>query len=117
LLQANKTKGFRLANCLAHSELQLVEVRDDATRPQLVMQKIVTENHQPFCGFNRAQAAVVELAVLASRLHMLPKEKVMQEMQYLQIAIDKTAGERETEAWGWLTEKVTHFYSDQASYI
>jgi uncharacterized protein len=41
---------------------------------------------------------------------MLPKEKVLTEMAYLQIAIDKTAGEREKEAWGWLAEKVNTFY-------
>ena len=28
--------------------------------------------HTPFPGFNRAQAAVIEAAILARRLHMLP---------------------------------------------
>ena len=35
--QANKIKGFRLVDCLAHVELELLEVRDDANRPQLIM--------------------------------------------------------------------------------
>ncbi len=113
LMQANKIKGCRLADCLAHTELKLVEVRDDAIRPQLVMQQIETQNHLPFSGFNRAQAAVIELAVLASRLRMLPREKIQTEMQYLQIAIDKTAGEREKLAWGWLVEKIDNFYAQQ----
>jgi uncharacterized protein len=39
---------------------------------------------------------------------------VLSEMQYLQIAVDKTAGEREIQAWGWLTEKVENFYAQQA---
>jgi uncharacterized protein len=103
--------GYRLANALSHSELALVEVKDDATRPQLIMQKLHTENHAPFLGFNRAQAAVIELSVLVSRLHLLPQEKIQTEMQYLQIAIDKTAGERELEAWGWLQEKIADFYA------
>lgn len=113
LLAANKIKGFRLADCLAHVELELVEVRDDAIRPQLMMQKIETQNHRPFNGFNRAQAAVIELAVLASRLRMLPRVKIQTEINYLQIAIDKTAGEREKQAWGWLVEKIDNFYADQ----
>ena len=33
-------------------------------------------SHAPFQGFNRAQAAVIEAAILASRLHMLPREKI-----------------------------------------
>jgi hypothetical protein len=113
LVETNKIKGFRLVDCLAHIELALDEVRDDAMRPQLVMKKVVEFNHKPFAGFNRAQAAVLELAVLVSRLHMLPREKIQTELQYLQIAIDKTAGEREMEAWSWLIEKIDNFYADQ----
>jgi uncharacterized protein len=105
--------GYRLANALSHSELALIEVKDDATRPQLIMQKLRTEMHAPFLGFNRAQAAVVELSILVSRLHMLPREKIEAELIYLQIAIDKTAGERELEAWGWLQEKIANFYAEK----
>jgi len=112
-LQTNNHGTPRLANCLAHVELELLEVRDDATRPELIMKKVAEFNHKPFAGFNRAQAAVIELAVLASRLHMLPREKIQTELQYLQIAIDKTAGEREQEAWSWLVEKIDNFYADQ----
>ena len=105
-------RAYRLADCLAHTLLQLIEVRDDETRPQLVMQTVYSENHQYFQGFNRAQAAVVELSILASRLHRLPKEKLMAEKAYLQIAIDKTAGERELEAWAWLEDKIDNYYAE-----
>ena len=110
-VKSNSHAGYRLSNTLSHTELQLIDVKDDAQRPQLTMQKMHTENHSPFMGFNRAQSAVIELCILVSRLAMLPKEKIMSEMAYLQIAIDKTAGERELEAWGWLTEKIEHFYA------
>jgi len=112
LLQAKKVNGFRLENCLNHVELSLVEVREDAERPQLVMQPVETQYHAAFQGFNRAQAAVIELAVLASRLQILPAEKVESELKYLQIAIDKTAGERELEAWGWLNDKINAYYEE-----
>jgi uncharacterized protein len=112
LTPANKIKGFRLADCLTHVELILVDVRDDHTRPQLVMQKAETQHHEGFKGFNRAQAAVIELAVLVSRLKMLPYEKIQSELRYLQIAIDKTAGERELEAWGWLLEKINAYVEE-----
>lgn len=112
-LQANSHKGYRLADCLAHVDLALVDLRDDDVRPQLVMKKIAEFNHKPFAGFNRAQAAVIELAVLVSRLHILPREKIDNELKYLQIAMDKTAGEREWKAWGWLTGKIDCFYAEQ----
>jgi hypothetical protein len=111
VVKAEKIQAFRLAECLAHKELTLEKVIDDEVRPQLWMRVVHEANHLPFKGFNRAQAAVVELAVLASRLTMLPKEKIMQEKQYLQIAMDKTAGDREWQAWGWLAEKIDNFYA------
>ncbi len=114
LTPAEKIRGYRLTETLAHKELKLVKVNEDAQRPQLFLEVIHAVQHQSFLGFNRAQAAVIELAVLASRLNMLEKNKVLTEMQYLQIAVDKTAGERELQAWGWLTEKIENFYAQQA---
>jgi len=49
---------------------------------------------------------VLELAILVSRLSMLPPEKVEAEIAYLAIAIEKTAGPDEHQAWSWLMEKV-----------
>jgi hypothetical protein len=98
--------GQRLACALGHLELELVEHRDDAQRPVLRLARVHSVMHAPFMGLNRAQAAVLEGAVLVSRLHMLPMEKIETEMGYLQIAIDKTAGAAEHEAWGWLREAV-----------
>lgn len=109
-----KITGYRLTETLAHKELKLVKINEDALRPQLFLEVVHEVQHQSFLGFNRAQAAVIELAVLASRLNMLAKDKVLSEMQYLQIAVDKTAGERELQAWTWLTEKVENFYAQQA---
>jgi hypothetical protein len=104
-----RIEGLRLACALSHVELALAELQDDAQRPVLRMARLFEASHAPFVGFNRAQAAVIEGAVLVSRLHMLPAEKVDAEMAYLQIAVDKTAGPEEHEAWGWLTEAVaTH---------
>lgn len=108
LMPTEKMVGFRLADTLVHKELKLVKVKQDALRPQLFLEVVHEVQHQPFQGFNRAQAAVIELAVLVSRLKRLPMEKIEQEMDYLAIAIEKTAGIRELEAWAWLVEAVTN---------
>lgn len=113
LLPVEQLLGYRLADCLAHEELTLLRVEEDAVRPRLHMQVQHRVQHQAFAGFNRAQAAVIELAVLVSRLTRLPKDKVQSERQYLQIAIDKTAGERELQAWAWLTDKIDNHYAAQ----
>lgn len=109
---ADSVASVRLQHTLGHVELALVEHVDDATRPLLRMQVVREQVHAGFPGFNRAQAAVIEGAVLVSRLHLLPPEKIATEMTYLQIAIDKTAGSREREAWDWLREAVDRHYAN-----
>ncbi len=99
-------QGHRLASTLSHLPLTLERVQDDALRPVLHMRPGGQVIHAPFCGFNRAQAAVIEGAVLVSRLGMLDEDKLERELAYLQIAIDKTAGEQELEAWSWLLQAV-----------
>ena len=106
LVPATKIDGLRLASSLAHEELELAEFVDDVQRPQLRCRSVHRETHAPFSGFNRAQAAVVEAAILVSRLSILPAGKLEAELEYLKIAIDKTAGEPELEAWSWLMEAV-----------
>lgn len=106
LVAATQIHGVRISEVLSHKELKLVKFEDDDVRPQLFLEVVHEEYHQPFQGFNRAQAAVIELAVLVSRLKRLPLEKICQEMDYLTIAIEKTAGPRELEAWEWLIEMV-----------
>lgn len=105
-LPAQKVAGVHLANALNHVELVLDEHADETQRPLLRMKRVHEAAHAPFIGMNRAQAAVVEGAVLVSRLGMLPQRKIDAEMAYLQIAIDKTAGPEEHEAWGWLQDAV-----------
>jgi hypothetical protein len=111
VVRADRIEGWRLAGCLAHAELQVESVAEDVQRPRFLCAQVCERVHAPFLGFNRAQAAVVEGAILVSRLGMLPDDKIDGEMAYLQIAIDKTAGEREREAWGWLLQAVDDWKS------
>ncbi len=115
LVPAERVRGARLANSLGHAELELVSMQDDATRPVLRMKRVFEAAHERFAGFNRAQAAVIEGAVLVSRLRMLPREKIDAELKYLQIAIDKTAGPQERQAWDWLVEAVVAFHAEVKS--
>ena len=103
---AGEPRQVRLAAALEHAVLRLDDSDGDAQRPTLRLVRLRGERHAAFAGFNRAQAAVIEGAVLVSRLHLLPRAKIDAEMAYLQIAIDKTAGAFEHEAWGWLREAV-----------
>jgi hypothetical protein len=96
----------RLAGALAHAELELVRAEPDDLRPKLHLKVVHEAGHAPFRGFNRAQFAVLEAAILVSRLHLLPWAKIESELAYLRIGLEKTAGEAEREAWGWLMQAI-----------
>ena len=104
--RAEKVDGAVLKAALSHWELYVERLEDDDGRTRFHCWAIYRAGHKPWTGYKRAQAAVLEAAVLVSLLKMMPREKVESELEYLQIAISKTAGEREEEAWGWLMEKV-----------
>jgi len=101
-----KIAGYYLTTALAHKEVKLTQVEDDSIRPKLFCHTLHSVNHAPFQGFNRAQFAVLEAAILASRLNRLSVNKIQTELAYLQIAIDKTAGKQEQQAWNWLMELI-----------
>ena len=98
--------GYRLRDALAHRELVVEHVDDDDVRPQLLCRCVHEATHRPFVGYNRAQSAVLELAILVSRLDRLTTDKIDAEIAYLQIAINKTAGDDERMAWDWLMARV-----------
>jgi len=101
-----RVDGVRLASCLAHEEIELAEFIDHAQRPQLPLPLGSPRDACAVSGFKPAQAAVIEAAILVSRLSILPAGKLEAELEYLKIAIDKTAGESELQAWGWLMEAI-----------
>lgn len=105
----HRVQGWRLVDTLAHMELEIESIEDDELRPRFFCNVVHQETHSGFKGFNRAQAAVIEAAILVSRLHLLPADKIDNEIGYLKIALEKTAGEQERLAWGWLMERIESF--------
>ena len=114
-LSASQIQGMRLKAALSHIEVEVTRKENDEIRPVFYCHEIYQENHAPFMGLNRAKAAVLEAAVLISRLHMLTDEKIDNEIAYLQIAIDKTASEQELEAWGWLMNRIKTFREQKST--
>ena len=108
-LPCQQIEGEYLEQALAHIELELVIFDDSDPRASFTGTIIKEVMHAPFRGFNRAQNAVIEAAVLTSRLNILPEDKIKQEISYLRLAIEKTGGDREREAWGWLMDKIEDY--------
>ena len=114
---ADEIDGAVLESAVSHWELAVEHVTEDDVRPRFSCRIVHEASHRPWAGFNRAQAAVLECAVLVSRLKMLPPEKVEAELKYLEIAISKTAGEREAEAWSWLMDRIAAWRAEQGQMV
>jgi hypothetical protein len=92
----------RLAATLAHAELAVTGVTTDDLRPRFHCRVVRQVSHAPF----------EEAAILVSRLDLLPRHRIEKEMAILAIAVGKTAGPAEQQAWNWLLEKVRTRYAD-----
>jgi len=109
LIPSLKIPCVGLAQALTWDEVRIEGMDDDPVRPRFRARVIETRQLAPFKGFNRAAMAVVEAAILVSRLSMLPDDKIDREMAVLASAVEKTAGPREQEAWQWMEQAVKEF--------
>lgn len=103
---AERVAGAVLEAACSWRELEVEAI--DATPPRSrIDTRIVHRGRgREFIGFNRARHAVLEAAILATRVHMLPAVQIREELGRLEILVEKTAGPREREAWALLTAYV-----------
>lgn len=99
-------RGVVLADCCSWREVEARAI--DGTPPRSCIDMTVRHRgtRREFIGFNRACHAVIEAAIYATRLHVLPREFVERELARLQVIVDKTAGPREREAMAHLADHV-----------
>lgn len=96
---ATAVRGVVLEAACSWRELEVLAL--DATPPRSRIEARVVHRgmRREFVGFNRARHAVLEAAILATRVRLLPAAQIRDELDRLQILVDKTAGPREREAW------------------
>ena len=101
---ATVVRGVVLADCCSWRELRVESLDSTPPRSRAMARVVHRGVNREFIGFNRARHAVLEAAIYATRLHLLPKETIENEFQRLQVIVDKTAGDAEREAMMILTE-------------
>jgi hypothetical protein len=103
---ATAVRGVVLADCCSWRELEVRQIDSTPPRSRIETAVVHRGTNRDFIGFNRAAAAVLEAAIYATRLHLLPRDLIASEMERLQVIVDKTAGPREHEAMRLLTDFV-----------
>jgi hypothetical protein len=95
--------GVVLADCCSWRELTIDSVDSTPPRARIVMEVVHRGVRREFIGFNRARHAVLETAIYATRIHLLPRALIETEVDRLQTIVDKTASPVEREAMDLLT--------------
>ena len=103
---ATVVRGVVLAGCCSWRELEVQTIDSTPPRSRIEMTVVHRGTRREFIGFNRARHAVLEAAIYATRLHLLPRSFIDSEMTRLQVIVDKTAGPQELEAMALLTEHI-----------
>ena len=99
---AARVPGAVLEAACSWYELALDTIDATPPRSRIDTRVVHRGRGREFIGFNRAKHAVLEAAILSTRMHLLPSAHVSEELDRLQVLVDKTAGPREQEAWDLL---------------
>lgn len=99
---AQVVKGRVLEAACAWRELEVVSIDATPPRSRIVTRVVHHGFRREFLGFNRARHAVLEAAILATRLHLIPAAEIRADFARLQVIVEKTAGPDEREAMDYL---------------
>lgn len=102
---AQRIQGWRLVNACRFLEFEILESSVEGPRGKMVARVVHDSPGKPFFGFNRASHAVVEAAILATRLHLIPPAEIMAELNRLRPLVTKTGGVRHHEAFALIEKR------------
>src|SRR5262245_36828950 len=98
LRPAERVRGFVLVDSCRHFEFVVKLVDASGERVNIEAEVVHAGRTRDFFGFNRAKHAVVEAAILATRLHFLPLAEVRAEFAKFRVIVGKTGGPEEHAA-------------------
>ena len=103
---ATAIRGWVLEAACRAFEFRAEVIDPTAERLRLDARVVAEHAGRPFIGFNRAAHAVIEGAILVTRLHLIGVDEVGRRLDELFVLVEKTGGSREHEAFGLLRGRV-----------
>lgn len=103
---AEHIRGYVLRDTCRYYEFRVVAIDDRAERVTIDAETVHCGRRRDFFGFNRAKHAVVEAAILATRIGLLPHAEIAAEFRRLTVLVEKTGGPQEHEAFRFLSAYV-----------
>jgi hypothetical protein len=103
---AARVRGQVLVDACRAYEFRIVEIDDTQDRVRMRAQIVHTWSQRDFFGFNRAKHAVIEAAILATRVHLIAPSEIAVEYRRLEPLVQKTGGRDEEQAFAILSQYV-----------
>jgi hypothetical protein len=98
--------GFVLRSACRYYEFRVRSLDESGERMHIEAEVVGGGSLREFFGLNRAKHAVVEAAIVATRLHLIPAADVRADYRKLRVLVEKTGGPAEHEAFAFLTDHV-----------
>ena len=105
-IAAEHVDGVVLTDACRWYEFRVTSLDDREERTYIEADVVHVGWLRDFFGFNRAKHAVIEAAILATRLHLLARDEVLSEFDRLAVPVEKAAGPQEREAFALLQDYV-----------
>jgi hypothetical protein len=99
-------EGSILSDACRWYALRVSSLDDSQPRTEIVADVVDQGRIRDFFGFNRAKHAVVEAAILATRIEILRVDEILREFVRLAVPVQKTGGEAELRAFAFLEDYV-----------
>jgi uncharacterized protein len=106
---ATAVRGFVLEGVCAAHEFRVVSRDLAGERGSFEAEVVASHTGRPFLGLNRGSHAVIEAAILVSRLGLIPREEI--ERQFVELArlVEKTGGEPERCGFALLARRLAEW--------
>lgn len=106
LVPATAVDGVILADACRWYAFRVESMDDREERTRIVARVVDRGRLRDFFGFNRAKHAVVEAAILATRIELFDADHIRGEMARLAVPVEKTGGGQERRAFAFLQQYI-----------
>jgi hypothetical protein len=114
LVAAQLVDGFILADACRWYAFRVESVQDESPRATISCRVVESATEREFFGFNRAKHAVVEAAILATRVQIMDVRELRDELRRLAPLVQKTGGPAERRAFAFLKDFMLSDAADSA---
>jgi uncharacterized protein len=107
MIAATAVKGQIIADACRWYAFRVDSIDDRQERTEITATVVDQGRIRDFLGFNRAKHAVIEAAILATRVQFVGTSVVKSELDRLLVIVEKTGGHQERSAFAFLQTYVS----------